>query len=65
MLLSESLEEKTLLNITTWKDGYFSSRIGSVTKLDPYEKKIFIQDELDSEITLNFFNIVDVKNHSN
>lgn len=54
-LLSESLGTKTLVEITTWKSGFFTTRVGTVTKIDPYEKKIVIQDELDLTIKLDFF----------
>lgn len=60
-LLSESLQEETLLEIITWKNGFFTSRVGTVTKIDRYDKKIKMLDELDSQFTLNFFDIIDVK----
>lgn len=59
--LSDSLQNKILLEIITWKKGYFTSRIGTVTKIDRYAKKVMIQDELDAEIRLSFYEIVDVK----
>ncbi len=60
-LLTESLQEKILLEIIIWKKGYNTTRIGTVTKIDRYAKKVVIQDELDAEIRLNFYDIVDVK----
>ncbi|WP_420490936.1 YolD-like family protein [Neobacillus drentensis] len=54
-------KEETLLKIITWKNGLFTSRVGRVTKIDRYAKKIKILDKLDSEFTLNFFDIIDVK----
>ncbi|MGM0924674.1 MAG: YolD-like family protein [Bacillota bacterium] len=60
-LLSESLEDNVLLEITTWKNGFFSSRIAIVKKIDLYEKTIIIQDELDVEIKLRFFDIVNAE----
>ncbi len=59
-LLSKSLQEKSLLEIIIWKKGYNTSRIGTVTKIDRYAKKVVIQDEFDAEIRLNFYDIVDV-----
>ncbi|MGM0904425.1 MAG: YolD-like family protein [Bacillota bacterium] len=41
-LLSEGLQNETLREITTWKNGFFSTRVGTVTKIDPYDKKIII-----------------------
>jgi hypothetical protein len=59
-LLSQSLQDKTLLEITTWKDGFFTTRVGTVTKIDRFNKKITIQDELESVMTIDFFNITNV-----
>jgi YolD-like protein len=59
-LILESLENQVLLNITTWKNGFFASRVATVTKIDPINKKIQIQDGLDSKITLDFFQITNV-----
>ena len=42
-LLSESLEIKTLLEITTWNNGFFTSKVGTVTKVDRYNKKIILR----------------------
>jgi hypothetical protein len=58
--LVESFENNSLLEITTWKDGFFTSRVGSVTKIDPLNKKVHIQDEWDSLITIGFFHITNV-----
>ncbi|OHR74761.1 YolD-like family protein [Bacillus sp. UMB0893] len=60
-LLSESLKDNILLEIITWKNGFFTSRIAIVKKIDRYDQKITIQDELDAEIKLEFYDIVDVK----
>jgi hypothetical protein len=43
-LISESFQQQTLLEFTTWKDGFFTSRVGTVVKVDPLQKKIQIQD---------------------
>jgi YolD-like protein len=59
-LILESLENKVLLEITTWKNGLFTSRGATVTKIDPLNKKIQIKGELASKITLDFFNITNV-----
>jgi hypothetical protein len=59
-LILESLENQILLEITTWKNGFFTSRVATVTKIDSINKKIQIQDELDSKITLDFFHITSV-----
>jgi YolD-like protein len=56
-ILSESLQHKTLLEITTWKNGFFTKRVRTVTKIDPYDKKIIIQDESDSIINIDFYSI--------
>jgi hypothetical protein len=60
-LIISSLENNSLLEIKTWKNGFFTSRIGIVTKVDPIHKTIQIQDELDTSITINFFQIIEVK----
>jgi hypothetical protein len=49
-----------LLEITTWKNGFFTSRVGFVKKINPLDKRIQIQDELQSIITLDFFSITNV-----
>lgn len=59
-LLLESFQNKTLLEITSWKNGFFNSMVGIVTKIDPLNKNIIIHDELASIITLNFYNITNV-----
>jgi hypothetical protein len=59
-LSAKSFVNKSLLEITTWKDGFFSLRVGTVTKIDHHTKKIHIQDELDSMITIDFFSITKV-----
>ncbi|PGY07308.1 YolD-like family protein [Bacillus sp. AFS031507] len=60
-LLSNSMETKLLLEITTWKDGFFTSRVGFVMKIDSLNKRIQIQDEFESIINLDFFSITNVK----
>jgi hypothetical protein len=57
LLLTESLANKTILDMITWKNGYFHSRGGLVEKIDPYTKKIQIQDELDSPLSRLIFSI--------
>ncbi|MBT2724775.1 YolD-like family protein [Bacillus sp. ISL-46] len=59
-LLFESMATKRLLEITTWTNGFFTSRVGFVTKIDPLKKKIQIQDELRSTINLDFFSLTNV-----
>lgn len=59
-----SLENNSLLEITTWKNGFFTTRSGIVTKVDPLSKTIQIQDELDTTINIDFFQIVKVKSIS-
>ena len=59
-LLSKSLNEKRIVEIFIWKNGYVNSRIGCVKKLDSINKKIQIQDELDLLIWLDFYSIIDV-----
>ncbi|MGF6947525.1 REP element-mobilizing transposase RayT [Neobacillus sp. B4I6] len=59
-LLFEGMATKRLLEITTWTNGFFTSRVGFVTKIDPLKKKIQIQDELRSTINLDFFSLTNV-----
>lgn len=59
-LLSESMDTKMLLEITTWTNGFFTSCVGFVTKIDPLKKRIQKQDELHSTINLDFFSITNV-----
>lgn len=59
-LISESLATQTSLEIITWKNGFFSSRIGFVKRIDPISKKVFIIDELGTFISIDFFNITKV-----
>ena len=59
-LLSESMDTKMLLEIPTWTNGFFTSRGGFVTKIDPLKKRIQIQDELKSTINLDFFSLTNV-----
>lgn len=58
--LSESLSNQSLLTITTWKDGFFNSYVGYVTKVDILNKQIKIIDELEHSTTLDFIEIVNV-----
>jgi hypothetical protein len=51
-LLSESMDTKMLLEITTWGKGFFTSSVGFVTKID--------QNEFESLINLDFFSITNV-----
>ncbi|MCM2534903.1 YolD-like family protein [Neobacillus pocheonensis] len=59
-LLSESMATNMLLEITTWKNGFFITRVGFVTKIDTLNKRIQIQDELKSTIHLDFFSLTNV-----
>jgi YolD-like protein len=59
-LLSESMATKILIEVTTWKNGFFTTRVGFVTKIDSLNKRIQIQDELKSTINLDFFSITNV-----
>ena len=38
-LLSKSMDTKMLLEITTWTNDFFTSRVGFVTKMDPLKKE--------------------------
>ena len=58
--LSESMATQKLLEITTWKNGFFTSRVGFVTKIDPLNKRVEIQHEFVSLINLDFFSITNV-----
>lgn len=59
-LFSESLANQSTIEITIWKSGFFSSRIGFVKKIDPINKKVDIMDELDTLISIDFYNITNV-----
>ncbi|MBT2730536.1 YolD-like family protein [Bacillus sp. ISL-75] len=59
-LLFECMATKKLLEITIWTNGFFTSRVGFVTKIDPLKKKIQIQAELGSTINLDFFSLTNV-----
>ncbi|MGE7609698.1 YolD-like family protein [Peribacillus frigoritolerans] len=59
-LILESLATQTILEIITWKSGFFSSRIGFVKRIDPISKKVFIINELGTLISIDFFNITNV-----
>ena len=41
-LLLESYQNKTIIEITTWKDGFLNSMVGTVAKID----HIIMHDEL-------------------
>lgn len=56
----QSYENNLLIEIITWKSGFFTSRVGVVTKIDAINKKIIIKDEHDSSITIDFFHITNV-----
>jgi REP element-mobilizing transposase RayT len=56
-LLIESLKTQILLEIATWKNGFFTSHVGFVKKIDPLDKKIQMQDEQESIIHLDFQSI--------
>ena len=56
-VISESLVNKTILEITTWKEGYFNTRVGIIQKIDPYTKKIHLLDELNTNIIIDFYEI--------
>lgn len=60
-LLSNSLNENTKIELSIWKNGYVNSRIGWVKKLDSINKKIQIQDELDSLFWIDFFSVIEVQ----
>ena len=60
LLLLDSFQNKTLLEITSWKDGFFNSMVRVVIKIDPINKNIITYDESASAITLNFYNITNV-----
>lgn len=63
-LIINSFENNSILEVKTWKNGFFHSRIGFVKKVDPISKTILIQDELDTKIEIDFFQIVEVKSIS-
>jgi energy-converting hydrogenase Eha subunit C len=48
--LSEGMATKTLLEITTWKNVFFTSSVGIVLKINPLNKTIQLQDEFESII---------------
>lgn len=55
-LLCENLEN-LCVELTTWKDGFFTSRVGTVNEMDSYEKTIILQDELNKEIKIDSFKL--------
>jgi hypothetical protein len=59
-LLHESIEKGTLLDVTTWVDGFSYKRVGVVKKLNPIEKKITFIDELDCTFNLSFYSITHI-----
>ncbi|MBM7651772.1 YolD-like family protein [Neobacillus cucumis] len=59
-LLQESLTQGSFVEITTWKDGYFTKRVCKVKKVNPIEKNIVIEDEFNSKFKVGFFNITSV-----
>ncbi|WP_299091165.1 YolD-like family protein [uncultured Metabacillus sp.] len=56
-----SLQSNHLLEIKTWKNGFFTTRVGIVTRVNSTSKTIQIKDELDQIINIDFFRIVGVK----
>jgi hypothetical protein len=38
-LILESFENQVLLEITTWKNGFSTSKVAIVSKIDPINKK--------------------------
>jgi YolD-like protein len=59
-LLSESKGTKMFLEITLWKNIFFTAHVGIVTKIKPLNKRIQLQDERKSTINLDFFSITNV-----
>lgn len=59
-LLQESLEHGTSIEITIWKGGFFTKRVGVVKRLSPIEKTITCIDELNSNFQISFFSITKV-----
>lgn len=59
-LFSESLGSQTILEVTTWKNGFFTVRIGYIKKIDTLNKKVVIIDEFDTPISIDFYNITNV-----
>jgi hypothetical protein len=60
-LILESFENDLLLEITTWKNGFFTSRVGVVKKIDSIYKKLTFVDELESSCIIDFFNLINVR----
>lgn len=59
-LLQESYQENCALEVTTWKDGFFSKRVGQITDISPIQRKIQIKDELNTLHTIDFLSIANV-----
>lgn len=59
-LLAEGLKNNSILEITTWKNGFFNKRVGTVVKMDIFSKEIILRDELEATIRINFYNITNV-----
>ena len=60
-MILEAYKNESLIELETWKDGYFTIRSVYVKKIDPINKKIQVIDELDSIFNIDFFSITKVK----
>lgn len=58
--IQESFDQQISMEITLWNDGYFTKRIGTVKQIDPINRKLTFVDELDSDFTINFYNITNI-----
>ncbi|MBT2734737.1 YolD-like family protein [Bacillus sp. ISL-7] len=59
-LLQKSLMQGTLLQVTTWKGGFFNKKVCQVVQIDLVAKTIAFQDKLQSKFKTPFFNITSV-----
>lgn len=59
-LLQQSLMQGTLLEVTTWKSGFFTKKVCQVIKIDVATKSIVLLDEFNSKARIPFFNITSV-----
>jgi hypothetical protein len=59
-LLNESLVLGTWLEITTWKNGFFTKRVCRVKQFNMYSKDVVFLDEFERKIKEQFLNVTNV-----
>ncbi len=56
--IREAFEHGHLLEVDTWKDGYFTKRCGYVKKVNPHGRMILFKDELEVEFSIHLYRLV-------